>query len=76
MAEAFSVRANGTAAASAPNVPRFKNSRRELLIFLLLEKCLVWACGRNGGAVYFFFSKLAIQKTQQKDFRESLNTLL
>jgi hypothetical protein len=37
MPEAFSVRDNGTPAASAINVPRFKKSRRELLIFFLLE---------------------------------------
>jgi hypothetical protein len=63
MPEAFPVRDNGTPAASATNVPRFKKSRRELLIFILLKKCLLWACGRNGGAVYFVFAKLAIKKT-------------
>jgi hypothetical protein len=74
--KAFSVRASGTPAASAISVPRFKNSRRELLICFLLESCLIWACGRNGAAVYFFSSKLAIEKTHQKSFREVSNTLL
>jgi hypothetical protein len=76
MPEAISVRASGTPAVSATNVPLFKNSRRELLICILLEKCLNWACGRNGGAVYVFFSKVAIQKTHQKSFREYSKTVL
>jgi hypothetical protein len=33
-------------------------------------------CGKIGGAVYFFFSKLAIKKTYEKDFGESFTTLL
>jgi hypothetical protein len=63
MPEAALVKLSGTPAASATNVPRFKKSRRELLIFILLKKCLLWACGRNGGVVYFFFVQLAIEKT-------------
>src|SRR5689334_21104376 len=37
MPEAFPVRVSGTPDASATTVPRFKKSRRELLIFILLK---------------------------------------
>jgi hypothetical protein len=63
MPEAFSARDHGTPAASAINVPCFKNFLRELLICVLLGKYFELRCGQNGGAVYFFFVELAIKKT-------------
>jgi hypothetical protein len=62
MPSVFSAIPSGTPATSAINVPRFKNSRRELDIFYPPEPCLKFRACRNGGAVYCFFEKLSTKK--------------
>src|ERR1043165_5578036 len=67
MPEAFPVRVSGTPAASATSVLRFKKSRRELLIFILLKN----AC--SGPAVEMVVQSISsFQNLQYKKHTEKI----